>query len=196
MKKGISFLLLLAISAQGFCANVEFKTGYFFFSDHKMQKIYDQGGLDLQLCGSYPLQCLSDNWSLNAYGAVEYYHMQGKSINGDENTSLWVVPVNLGIKPVYSINCQLKYYFTVGPRYFYVHQHNDSSYVYRNKSRNGLGFFINTGFNYILCNNLLLDIFGEYSYTKIHFQSYRSGVYTRNIQVGGFTFGGGLGYNF
>lgn len=175
---------------------VEVKAGYFFFSDSKMRRIYDKGGLDLQLCASYPLWNLASRWTLNAYGAVEYFQQSGKSINGHQKTSLWSVPLNIGLKPVYVINANMQYYFTVGPRYFYIHQHNHSPYVYKNKSKNGLGFFANTGFNYVLCNHLVLDIFGEYSYAKTHFHSGDSRIYTRNIQVGGFTFGAGLGYEF
>lgn len=176
---------------------VEIKTGYFFFSNSKMREVYDNGGWDIQLCTSYPLWNLSRGWTLAAYGAVEYLHTSGQSINGNQKTSLWSIPVNIGLKPSYAIDANKQYYFAIGPRYFYLHQHNRSTYVYENKSRNGLGFFVNTGFNYILCNHLVIDIFGEYSYAKTHFHAGESPTnYTRNIQVGGFTFGAGIGYEF
>lgn len=175
---------------------VEIKAGYFFFSNSKMRKVYDKGGLDVQLSANYPLWCLTDKWTLNAYGAIEYFHRSGQSLHAHEKTSIWSVPVNVGLKPVYAINCDLQYYFAIGPRYFFLHQHNHSSFVPKHRSRNGLGFFINTGFNYLLCDQWTLDIFGEYSYAKMHFHGANPNVYTRNIQVGGFTFGGGLGYEF
>jgi hypothetical protein len=175
---------------------VEIKTGYFFFSNSTMRTIYNRGGLDLQLCASYPLLNLTPRWIVNAYGAIEYFHRSGKSLNEDAKTSLWLIPINIGLKPTYAINANLYYYFAIGPRYFYIHQHNHSSYVYKNKSRNGLGFFVNTGFNYAFSNHFVVDIFGEYSYAKTRFHSGRSDVYTRNIQIGGFTLGGGLGYGF
>lgn len=174
----------------------EVKTGYFFFSDSKLRKIYDKGGFDIQLCASCPFQDLTCRWSLHAYGAVEYFHRSGKSINGDQKTSVWSVPINVGLKPVYAIDSNLQYYFAIGPRYLYIQQHNNSSYVYKNKSKSGIGFFVNTGFDYALCDNFVVDIFGEYSYANIHFHGNNSSIYTRNIQVGGFTFGGGLGYEF
>jgi opacity protein-like surface antigen len=175
---------------------IEIKTGYFFFANSKMRKVYDKGGFDIQLCSSYPLKRLNNKWTLNAYGAVEYFDRSGKSLHGHQRTSLWSLPVNLGLKPTYEINANMQYYFAVGPRYFYLHQHNRSHYVSKNRSRNGLGFFINTGLNYALNDHFTLDIFGEYSYAKTHFHSGKVNVYTRNIQVGGFTFGGGLGYKF
>lgn len=173
---------------------VEVKMGYIFFANSKMRKIYDRGGFDIQLAASYPLCNISRKWTLNAYGALEYFHFMGKS-SDHQSTSLWATPVNIGIKSVYSASCNTEYYFSIGPRYFSLHQHNHSSYVYRNQSRKTLGLFVNTGFHYFLCNRLVLDLFGEYSYAKIHFRG-QSRVYTRNIQVGGFTFGGGLGYSF
>lgn len=175
---------------------LEIKAGYFIFSNSKLRKVYNKGGLDIQLCASYPLWNLANRWTLSAYCAVEYFQRSGRSIHGHQKTAVWSVPINVGIKPIYKINANLNYYFAIGPRYFYLHQHNRSSYVYKNKSRSGLGLFVNTGFNYALSNHFVIDIFGEYSYAKVHLHSRKSNVYTRNIQIGGFTFGGGLGYQF
>lgn len=208
----LSLLVILSTlsAAQGYCGEFteestlccfphslcEVKTGYFFFSNSKMRKVYDKGGVDIQLCASYPLKRLTSRWVLNAYGAVEYFHQSGKSLNEHQKTALWSVPINIGLKPVYEINARMQCYFAIGPRYFYIRQHNHSSYVYKNRSKDGLGFFVNTGFNYFLSNHFIADIFGEYSYAKIHFHDGKSHIYTRNIQMGGFTFGGGLGYEF
>lgn len=175
---------------------LEVKTGYFVFSDSTMRKVYDSGGWDVQLCASYPLWNPTSRWTLNAYGAVEYFRRSGKSLNAHQKISLWSVPINIGLKPVYAINANTQYYFAIGPRYLYVHQHNRSPYVYKNRSSNEYGFFINTGFNYVLCDHFVGTIFGEYSYAKMHVHSGNPRVYTRNIQIGGFTFGGGLGYEF
>lgn len=160
-----------------------------------MRKIYNKDGLDIQLWAAYPFWNPISKLTLNAYGAIEYFHRSGQSMNDHQKTSLWSVPVNIGLRPTFAINTKMQYYFAIGPRYFYIHQHNDSSYVYKNKAKNGLGFFANTGLSYILCNSLVMDVFGEYSYAKTHFHAGQS-VYTKNVQIGGFTFGGGLGYAF
>lgn len=175
---------------------LEVKTGYFFFSDPTLRKVYNKGGFDIRVSGSYPLWSPIRKWTLNAYGAIEYFERSGNSIHEEQNTSLWSLPVTVGINPVYAISNNFRYYFATGPRYFYIHQHNQSSYVYSNKSRNGIGFFVNTGFYYLLCNHIAIDIFGEYSYGETRFHSKKSGVYTRTTQVGGFTFGTGFGYEF
>lgn len=172
---------------------VEVKAGYFFFANSTMRQVYG-GGLDTQLCASYPFWCLN-GWTLDAYGAVGYANLSGKSINDNQNTSVWWVPVSVGLKPVYAINSHLDYYFAIGPRYLYMHQHNDSAFVIKNSSADNVGFFINTGLNYKLFNRLVVDIFGEYSYVKIDVGGAPL-VYTRDMQVGGLTFGAGIGYEF
>jgi hypothetical protein len=170
---------------------LEVKGGYFFFSDAKMRKIYNKGGLDLQISGSYPIW----RW-LQIYGSVEYLERHGRSLHGHQKTSIWEIPVSLGLKPVITICPKVQYYFTLGPRYFFVHQHNDSSYVNRNIGRSGIGGFVNTGFAFFPLHHLLVDVFGEYSYERVHVHSSKTNVYGRNIQVGGFSFGVGLGYAF
>jgi hypothetical protein len=177
-------------------ALVEIKTGYFCFSDSTMRKVYDRGGFDIQLCASYPLRKLSSRWTLNAYSALEYFQRSGHSINGSEKTSLWSIPVNIGFKPTYALSPKAQYYFTIGPRYFYMHQHNDSCFFDKNKSGSGLGGFINTGFNHKLSGHFLIDIFAEYSYARMNRYSKKAEVYTESTQVGGFTLGAGFSCKF
>jgi len=170
---------------------LEIKVGYFFFSDHKMQKIYDRGGLDVQASISYPMW----RW-LQIYGSVEYLEKHGRSLNAYQKTRIREVPLSLGLKPIIRLSPKVEYYFTLGPRYIFVCQHNHSSFVDKKIRQSGLGGFVNTGFNFHINPHLLIDVFGEYSYKQMHFHSSKTNVYGRNIQVGGFTFGAGLGYAF
>lgn len=169
---------------------LEIKGAYFIFSNEKMRKIYNKGGIDVQLCGSFSAR----KW-LQVYGSVAYMKAHGKSLHGEQSTALWEIPLSLGLKPVIKINQKIHYYFTLGPRYVFLHQKNNSSFVDRNVSQNGLGGFINTGFNFFK-THLLADIFCEYSFVRLHAHSSKPNVYTRRIQVGGFSFGLGLGYGF
>lgn len=174
----------------------EVKTGYFCFSDSTMRKVYDRDGFDIQLCASYPLRKLFSEWTLNVYAALEYFQRSGHSINGSEKTSLWSIPVNIGFKPTYALSPKAQYYFAIGPRYFYMHQHNDSCFFDKNKSGSGLGGFINTGFNYKLSDHFLIDIFAEYSYARMNRYSKKPEIYTENMQIGGFTLGAGFSFKF
>ncbi len=170
---------------------IEFKAGYFFFGAEEMNEVFDDGGLDVQLAASGPVW----KW-LHLYGSVEYLQRHGRSIHGHQKTSIWEVPLSFGVKPVIRINNWAQYYITLGPRYFFVHVHNDSHYVSENISQNGLGGFVGTGFNFEPIHHLLIDLFGEYSYKRMHFSSSVANSHGHTVQVGGFTFGGGIGYAF
>ncbi len=170
---------------------LEGKAGYFFFLNSKMRKIYDKGGIDAQITGTCSI------WrGLEFYGSVEFLERSGRSLGEKKKTFIYQIPVNIGLRPVLTLCKQVQYYAALGPRYFYVHQHNDSSNLPKNSGRSGVGFFVNTGFNFIPIEHFVIDIFGEYSWAKTHFHDTKHHVYGRDTQIGGLTFGGGLGYVF
>ncbi len=170
---------------------LEAKVGYFFFTDSSMSEVFNEGGLDLQLSGSYPFYKI-----LNIYVSVEYLEKSGHSTGAHQKTSLWEIPVSLGLKPIFPITDFMQYYITIGPRYFFIHVHNRSSDVPKTMTANGCGGFVNTGFNFIVDTHFLIDIFAEYSFKTLKFHSHQSGTEGLNPQVGGLTIGGGLGYAF
>jgi hypothetical protein len=170
---------------------IEFKVGYFFFSSSPMNQVYDQGGIDLQISGAYPIQQY-----LRIYGSVEYLQKSGHSLGGHERTSYWALPLSLGLQPVFKISSYCSYYFTLGPRYFFARVHNHSSLVPRHMKGNNIGGFANTGFQFIISKHFLIDVFGEYSYARLAFHPSTSTAEGHTVQVGGFTFGAALGYAF
>ncbi len=209
--KKLSFsLLLLAFCTQGFCqeekptprkpeccvpckvpGTLEAKVGYFYFADSKMRKIYNEGGWDVQLTGTYPLW----RW-LSLYGSVEGSKRWGKSLNAKEKTSIWQIPLSLGLQPKFKIASFAYYYFTLGPRYFFLGTNNHSPYMDKHLHAQGFGGFVNTGFQFLPKKHFLIDLFGEYSYERAHTDPSHANTFGRHIQVGGFTFGLGLGYSF
>jgi len=170
---------------------LEAKAGYFFFTESSMRRVYDHGGLDLQLSDSAPVyRCL------HLYGSAEYWEKSGRSLNGHQRTSLWAVPLSLGLRPVIQINRHFQYYLTLGPRYYFARSHNHSSYVPLHMKANGLGLFANTGFQWIIGNHFTIDCFGEYSYARLHFHGHKKNTQSHSAQLSGLTFGGGIGYAF
>ncbi len=170
---------------------LEAKVGYFFFSNAKMRKIYNKGGWDVQLCGSYPIW----KW-LQLYGSVEFLERHGRSLQSHQKTSIWEVPLSLGLKSVIRIIPKIHYYVTIGPRFGFVHQQNRSSFVDKHVNRSSWAGFLNTGFNFFPTRHFLIDLCGEYSYQRIHAHPSKSHVSAKRIQVGGFSFTAGLGYAF
>jgi hypothetical protein len=172
---------------------IEVKAGYFFFGSSTMRDVYDEGGIDVQLSGSYSLW----KW-LGIYSSVEYFQRSGHTLNAGAPTQIQGVPISLGLKPVFSPCDWLQYYFAIGPRYVFVWSHFDSSELEKHLDQNGFGGFVNTGFNFYPfdTSDFFIDLFAEYSYVKLDFHPHKENVYGEAAQVGGFTFGGGLGYAF
>ncbi len=174
-------------------AYIDVKTGYFFFADLPMRNLYKEGGIDVQISGAYPLIPY-----LNIYGSVEYLEKSGRSRNGNERTSIWEVPLSIGLQPNFLISSKLdlRYYFTLGPRYIFAYVHNCSHYVPRHMHSKGLGLFVNTGFIFNVYHGLTIDIFGEYSYKRLRFSSHKPFTQGHTVNVGGALLGLGIGYSF
>lgn len=183
---------------------VEVRAGYFRFTCEKLNRIFKNGGEDVQLALSYPF-FKTRNIFWNGYLASGYIERTGYSLGGHDKTHFQEVPVNLGLKVAIPVNLNFKklnlcnrlaLYATVGPRYVYTHQHNYYPYVDRRLSRSGCGVFVNGGLLFKLWKGLTLDFFGEYSYCSIKYRSHIPNVIGHTIDVGGYTFGGGLGWAF
>jgi hypothetical protein len=170
---------------------VELKLGYFYFGDHKFRKIYDQGALDTQISASGAVW----KW-IRLYGAVNYISSEGRSIGGHNKTEIMFLPLSLGVQALINIEHDVKYYATIGPRYFYIHQENHFRGVNHSVNAHALGGFANMGMQVILSDNFIIDFFGEYSYARNHFSTHRQNVSEHTRQVGGLTLGGGVGYQF
>ncbi len=169
---------------------LEIKPGY-FFANHTLRKIY-HGGYEIQASITRPL---SDDIAL--YGSIGYIHARGKSLGEHQKTSISQVPLDLGVRAFASISKHTTAYLGAGPRFFYFHQRNNSSFVDPHVHTNGFGFFINGGWNYINRNGFIGGIFGEYAFQQQSFKSTMPNVYGRSdLQIGGFTFGASVGLEF
>lgn len=182
---------MLSLSGYSSRAWLEIKPGYFFFSNHLLRKIY-HGGFEIQGSLTCPLSPM-----VALYSSLGYLKVKGRSLGAWQRTSVSQVPIDLGVRALVDLRECLTAYLTVGPRYFYFHQHNDSMFVNRNIRRNGFGFFINGGCNFIKDDCYLLGIFGEYTFEQKSFSSTMPNVYgRRDLQIGGFTFGASVGFMF
>lgn len=187
-----SLLCTLTQHASNETTWLEIKPSYFFFSSCPMNDIYDHGGFEIQGSASVPF-CNH----LDFYGSVGYRKVCGNALNTCEKTSLTVVPFDIGLKPVFNFCERYYYFFAIGPRFFYFHQHNNSPYVDCKINGGGVGLFVNTGFNVQLRDCLLLGIFGEYSYEKKKICPTRPNVFSNgSVQLGGFAFGASVGFGF
>lgn len=172
-------------------SSLEIKPGYFFFANHTLRKIY-HGGFEIQGSVTHPLCGM-----IAAYGSIGYIHAKGKSLGDNQKTSISHVPLDLGFRAIAEVSDYAKAYLSAGPRFFYFHQRNDSTFVPQNVRTNGFGFFINGGCNVIKNDCFLFGIFGEYAFEQKSFRSTIPNIYgRRDLQIGGFTFGASVGFEF
>ena len=171
---------------------LECRPSYFFFPNNPMKDIYSRGGVELQ--GSISAPC---HHYLNVYGSIGYRKVHGKALNTGEKTKIMVLPIDIGLKPIFNFHECFYCFFAIGPRYFYFRQHNNSPYVNPLVKGSGIGFFINTGFEALMAEHFLWGVFGEYSYEKKTIRSQIPTVYSNgSVQMGGLAFGVSLGYAF
>jgi hypothetical protein len=194
-KKIVLFSALLCMLVQcafGTSSWLEMKPSYFFFSASPMKHIYDNGGFQIQGSVSVPICNYFD-----LYGSVGHRTVHGRALNSCEKTNLTVMPIDIGLKPIFKLCERLSYFAAIGPRVFRFHQHNRSPYVDCKINGTGVGLFINAGFNAIVKNCLLLGVFGEYSYEKKKVCPKMTNVFSNgSVQIGGFAFGASIGYAF
>jgi hypothetical protein len=171
---------------------LELKPSYFFFYDSPMKNIYKKGGLEMQLSASVPVYNF-----LDVYGSIGCRHVSGHALHTGEKTSLTLMPIDIGLKPVFQCAEKFYYFFAVGPRFFYFQQNNNSPYVDCKIKTGGVGLFLNTGFNIPFSDCFLFGLFGEYSYEKKKVHPKKLHVFSNGaLQVGGFAFGVSFGYVF
>lgn len=196
MYKKIALLSALLCTLTQYAFDVipwlEIKPSYYLFSTSPMNDIYNDGGFEIQGSASVPF-C---NY-LDLYGSIGYRKAWGHALSTCEKTSLNVIPIDIGLKPIFNFCERFYYFFAIGPRYFHFHQRNNSPYVDCKIKGNGIGLFVNSGCNVLLADCLLLGIFGEYSYEKKAICPKRPNVFSNgSVQMGGFAFGLSLGYAF
>lgn len=188
-------LLLFGIVAQSVAqerSSVVIKPSYFFFSHAPIKDIYDCGHFQVQGSLSVPLHTY-----LQFYSSAGYRSSHGHSLSSHEKTSINSVSVDVGIQPTLNFGEHYNLFCTIGPRYFSLHQHNQSVRVDGIVHGAGLGFFMNAGAQIFVGEHIVCGFFGEYSYEKKKICPLMRNVYSNGaVHAGGFAFGVTAGYAF
>lgn len=192
MKK-LFFLFSLVVLAPLVAIEVpfEFRFGYYRPSDDVIRDVYGEG-LDSQVSVSVRA------WKgLYAMTAGNYFRKSGHSLGGNEATTIEIWSASAGLKYLFALPLDYSFYLGAGPRYYFAYSSNDSEFVDRNVDGNDIGFFAMTGFLYHFNCHVFLDAYFEYSWGRVSFSSSTPDVIPRkNVQVGGISAGGGLGFAF
>lgn len=171
----------------------ELKIGYFIPWDKALRQVYYSGGLDLRLSYTQPV---SQHFSV--YFDSEYVYLSGKSVNFHQHTHLNMFNLSAGLEIISSLYYNLmKCYGVIGPRYFFVFQNNNPSFVDKHLNQNNIGGFVGIGVLFEPIQHFIIDVWMDGSYCKMHFHPHRNNVFSNgSVQVGGIALGLGVGYSF
>lgn len=189
MSKCLFFLLMAAVSLTAYEVLTEAKVGYYLPTDSKFRHAYGEdgiiGGLESSFATDYNLfPWISVSMFRNSHHSKE---LAGKS-------QIYTLPIGIGLKYIYFFD-RLGVYGGAGVLPTYVHIHNYSPLAIETQKKWGCGGTVKVGFLADRLWNFFLDLFAEYSYTKVHF-SHHDHVELNPVNLGNFTIGGAVGYHF
>lgn len=170
---------------------IDLRAGYFRFLDSTLNDMYNKGGIDVQLCGAYPVY-----EQLQVYGAVEYFHRSGHPLDSDASTHVNGIPFSAGLQWMHDFYQSAKVYLSIGPRLSLLYFNDNTTYETPTFSTTNFGGFGNLGFLVDIGANFCIDIFGEYSYLTANFPKKVVSDHDSKPQVGGYCLGGGIAYKF
>ncbi|MCH9613400.1 MAG: hypothetical protein SP1CHLAM54_04000 [Chlamydiia bacterium] len=193
MKKTLLFLLCAAsVWASG--PSLEANLAYFRPATKAIREIYGNGLL------SYQVKADGSVWqNIRMWGSVNYAHGSGHSVGGGDKTSITYVPLTLGVKWLqpFQIGCvENAVSFGIGPRYYFVLIKNDGEDVQKKQHENGLGFALEAAYRVFVTRSFYFDLFSDYGFRKLGFDSDKNYIESSAIQAGGFSIGGGIGWRF
>ncbi len=156
------------------------------------------GGINYSAAVFIPLEK-----ALNLWGSVDYFDKKATRDDVDCSMRLTMLPVTLGLKFVfpyaaqYSHHVRYRFYIGAGAKYYFVTLKNQFLSYSHTMHRNGFGFAIEAGSLFCITEHLVLDLFTNFSEKRIKGAKNQPGhVQSRHLQVGGWNFGGGLGFKF
>jgi hypothetical protein len=191
LRKFAICFLLCSFAAKALCVEwlPEIKGGYFFPTDHRFRKIYSGGGI-------YALEINAQAWGRwYAWANASYFSESGYS-NQKSRTIITLIPTQIGLKYLFNFFDPYRFYLGFGATPTYLNTRDYSQYVIRSVHKWGIGgvakagLLINTG-------QFFLDLFADYSFTKIPFHNTHHGHLVRHdADISGWTLGAGVGYRF
>lgn len=187
-KVKLCLLALLPLSLFALEGDLQVRGGYFRFANHTARKIYHQGAPDVELQGDFFIQTFCNPW-IN----VNYVWREGRSIPLSDKTKLKLATMSIGNNMQFPFfTPHLKFYLGVGLSTAYLHLHDYSNHLPEHTHRWSIGVVGKSGF-FTSFNHFLLNLFFDYYYQPVRTSSTLS---ERQLNVGGFRTGLGLGYLF
>jgi hypothetical protein len=192
----VLFLIIFGINALPLIAceesSVELRCAAFFPLSERFTDIYNEVGASYQIEASTPVYDDFDGW-IN----FDWFTKHGRSKGFHDSTRINIANISFGVKyffedflqfmPCYGQGPIIPY-IGIGPSFSRVWIKDKSRCTHRHTCKWAYGGVLKTGFYYFFCDQVFIDIFVDYLYQPIHFH--------KNVDIGGFKTGAGIGIKF
>ncbi len=170
---------------------LEARGAYYYPTDHLFRDIYDYAGL-------FSLEASMQVWKgLYPWASLGFLYTTGESIGEKDHTRLYLIPIGLGLKYIFSLQKDLfRPYLGGGMVVGYANVHDDSPFVDKKLSGWGIGGIFKAGCITELSSCLFLDFFVDYTYFKKNFSNHNRFIIEETGNMSGISIGGGFGYRF
>lgn len=176
---------------------LEFRGAYFLSTSHSLREIYSPAAL----CG-LEFDCHLYK-QLYAWVGAGYLKRRGTSRPTNTTTTLTLVPINAGMKWIYTMY-RVQPYLGVGAEATYGHEKvrnpPDTSIFIPSRSDWAWGGIFKIGFLVYFVDHLFLDFYTDYSLRTLNLKKLSSSSphleFVNSVNLSGFSFGAGLGYGF
>lgn len=137
---------------------------------------------------------------LSFFGGVDYLFAKGHSFTCNlicqQDTHIRLVPLTAGLKWIQTINDRVEVYVGAAPKYYFMHIHNETSFVPCFSSQNGCGGYATTGAFFYPTEHFMMNIFLSYSYMNFAAPCSTPEFIGFRTNVSGLNLGLGMGWDF
>lgn len=180
-----AFLLVNLYPLMATEISLEIRSAAFFHSSGRFREIYGNVG------GSYQLEAstkFNDCDCYETWANFDWFSKHGKSDGFNDPTRVSIANISLGIKFPYQICEQFTAYIGIGPSLSRIWLKNKSQCRHEKVSKLAIGGVLKTGVYYFISERVFVDVFVDYLYQPVHFETH--------VDIGGFKTGAGIGVKF
>lgn len=184
------FNLIPLVSIWGLEFLPEIRAAYNYETDHLTRDIYGSGALY-----NFEFNLKIDEHSM-PFVSLGYLHQNGKSLGGNDSTTLNLIPIDIGYKYVF-LTKNIQPYLGLAMDISYIHLKNESPYVQKTQTTWGVGIKPKSGVLFFPTERFFIDLFLDYTYLPVSFsQDGKLLVYNKKVDLSSLSIGGGVGYKF
>ncbi len=176
---------------------VEGTVSAFLPTSHIVKTIYGKAWQQYGLVFNHVSEAVPKRFPpVTLFGQVNYLFAHGYSENGNQRTTIKVVPVTLGAKWFCSVHHNIDIYLAAAPRYYFMKIANNSTYVPAEQKESSFGGYGTFGVFFHPVDNFVIDLFVAYSAVTFQAQASTPTYIGFATKVAGVDLGAGIGFTF